>query len=250
MKSSHLLPSNANSYEKALSLTAQFGDDILPEDIKTLWRPQEVAARFLPFMAWGLHVDFWRDSLPETAKRNLISGSYEWHRIEGTFGAIRRICEAVFGQTQVQAWYDYGGDPYGFKVVTEGRMSTPDEWIALREAIWFAQALRDSLDGIEVHRNLKMQLYHGIARASGGYKQIGLPEPNPRTAAIYTGTALSQGGLKRIGLRQRNKGKTELSKGTIIIKTGIKTIGASRTSLELLKGGEFYERYLRHEYNG
>ncbi len=96
-----LLPSNALPSERALSLAARFGDDILPEYIKKLWRPQEAPSAFLPFLAWGLHVDFWREELPEPSKRNLIAGAFEWHRLEGTFGAIRRICTAVFGETRV-----------------------------------------------------------------------------------------------------------------------------------------------------
>ena len=96
-----LLPSNALPSERVLSLAAQFSDDILPEDIKKLWRPQEAPAACRPFLAWGLHVDFWRDDMPGRAKRNLIAGAFEWHRLEGTFGAIRRICTVVFGETRV-----------------------------------------------------------------------------------------------------------------------------------------------------
>ena len=236
MKSSHLLPSNANSYEKALSLAAQFGDDILPEDIKTLWRPQEAAARFLPFMAWGLHVDFWRDNLPEAAKRNLISGSYEWHRIEGTFGAIRRICEAAFGKTDVKAWYEYGGQPYGFKVFTEGRFTGAEDWEVLQEAIWFAQALRDSLDGVEIQRTLTATVYHRMVVLKSGQKQIGLPPLEPKKTSLYAGFCIGRGGKKQIGLPKPKPLATCSTSGIIVSRSGRKTIGLVDKQKVLLKG--------------
>ena len=58
-----------------MSRSAGFGDDILPEDIRKLWNAREAASRFLSFMAWGLHVDFWEDDFPEPLKRSLIEGS-------------------------------------------------------------------------------------------------------------------------------------------------------------------------------
>jgi phage tail protein, P2 protein I family len=228
-----LLPSNANAYERALSLAVAFGDDILPEDIKTLWRPQEAAARFLPFIAWGLHVDFWRDTLPEQVKRDLISGAYEWHRIEGTFGAIRRICDAVFGETQVQAWFEYGGEPYGFRVLTDGKLSGPEDWAALREAIWFAQALRDSLDVVEISRELSTHLYCGMRMIKSGQKQIGLPSPKPRQSRIYAGCAISKAGAKRIGLHHREQLRQKLEVGNVMMKSGTKTIGLSKAGREM-----------------
>lgn len=230
-----LLPSNALTSERALSLATRFGDDVLPEDIKKLWRPHEAPARFLPFMAWGLHVDFWRDTLSEHAKRDLIAGSFEWHRIEGTFGAIRRICDAAFGKTQVKAWHEYGGEPYGFKVITEGTLSGPGEWEALHEAIWFAQALRDWLDGIEIRRNLKIDYHLGVVLCKRGCKQLGLPPLRPRSTQLYAGCALVRHGGKQIGLPHRERLSSSLTTGTAIVKSGVKKIGLSKVGWEIVK---------------
>ena len=42
-------------------------------------------------------------------------------------------------------------------------MGTLEDWEALHKAIWFAQALRDWLDGIEIRRDLRLEHYHGTA---------------------------------------------------------------------------------------
>lgn len=220
-----LLPSNALPSERALSIAARFGDDLLPEDIKKLWRPQEAPAAFLPFLAWGLHVDFWRDELASQAKRNLIAGAFEWHRLEGTFGAIRRICTAVFGETRVLPWYEYGGEPYGFRVTTEGRMGTIEDWEALRKAIWFAQALRDWLDGIEIHRNLRLDLYHGTATFRSGLHEIRPEYPELNETRLTVGIATAQGGYASVGLSRPLGARTAAFSGIVTAQTHYVTIG-------------------------
>ena len=111
----HLLPSNATADERALSLAVQFGDDVLPEDIKLLLDPYKVPARFLPFMGWGRHVDYWDDALPEAAKRALMAGSWEWHRKKGTPFAIRRSLEAIgFDWVKISEWYKLNSTPHTF----------------------------------------------------------------------------------------------------------------------------------------
>lgn len=220
-----LLPSNALPSERALSLAARFSDDILPEDIKKLWRPQVAPAAFLPFLAWGLHVDFWRDELDSQAKRNLIAGAFEWHRLEGTFGAIRRICTAVFGETQVLPWYEYGGEPYGFRVTTEGRMGTIEDWETLRKAIWFAQALRDWLDGIDIYRKSKLTLYHGTATFRSGLHEIRPEYPELNETRLTVGIATARGGYASVGLSRPSGTRTAAFSGIATIQTHYVTIG-------------------------
>lgn len=112
----HLLPNNANDYERALSLAVRYGDDILPEDIKSLWNLNTVNARFLSFLAWGLHVDLWRDDLNEAYKRELIASSFAWHRRKGTPWAIRRILQNLGVEARILEWFDIGTEPYTFAV--------------------------------------------------------------------------------------------------------------------------------------
>jgi phage tail P2-like protein len=186
----HLLPGSANAYERGMSLASRFGSDILPEDIKSLWRPEAVQSKFLPFLAWAMHVDFWRDALSDEAKRSLITGSFEWHRLEGTFGAIRRICEAVFGETQVRAWHEYGGEPFSFRVSTEGYVSGQNQeaWDALFEAIHLAKALRDWLDAVEIRRKATLNICYGHGSLTRGTIAVSLaPKPSVCNAGYYIG---------------------------------------------------------------
>jgi len=84
---SSLLPPSASSQERAIDESiARLGDGA--PDYGQLWRPEDCPAEFLPWLAWALSVDFWRSDLPDEVKRNLIKGSFNWHRIKGTPYAV------------------------------------------------------------------------------------------------------------------------------------------------------------------
>lgn len=85
---SRLLPPSASPQERAIDeAIARLGDGV--PDYGQLWRPEDCPAEFLPWLAWALSVDFWRSDLPETVKRNLIQGSFNWHKIKGTPYALK-----------------------------------------------------------------------------------------------------------------------------------------------------------------
>ena len=112
-----LLPSNALGAERALSRSTGFGDDILPEDIRKLWNAREAASRFLSFMAWGLHVDFWEDDFPEPLKRSLIEGSFAWHRKKGTRWAIQSAIKRLgFRRVKIPEWPELRSPAHTFAV--------------------------------------------------------------------------------------------------------------------------------------
>lgn len=149
-----LLPSNALASERTLSLSVEFGDDLLPEDIKNLWRPDHVAARFLPFLAWGLHVDFWRDFWPEELKRQLIAGSFEWHRKKGTIWAVRRVLEDLSFVPTIKEWFEpsMGTKPHTFSITGHYKNDPllidflgPDTEAQLIQAVEVAKPLRSHL---------------------------------------------------------------------------------------------------------
>lgn len=112
----HLLPSNATHEEKALSVASVFSPDILPEDIKKLWRPEEAPYAFLPLMAWGLHVDFWDENLPDAAKRALIKSSFDAHRYKGTLFAVKKILSDLGFIPTIKEWWQHGGVEHTFSV--------------------------------------------------------------------------------------------------------------------------------------
>lgn len=67
-------------------------------------------------LAYQFHVDFYDQSLSLRKKKQLVKSSMAQHRKKGTPAAIENLVTTLFGSGEVHEWYEYGGEPYTFKV--------------------------------------------------------------------------------------------------------------------------------------
>lgn len=111
----HLLPPNATSLERALSMV---GGHRLDLDVKvgTLWTAQTCPVEFLPFLAWAVSVDVWDDRWPERVKREVVESSIAVHRQHGTNAGMIRALAALGVEAEISEWWETGGQPYTFIV--------------------------------------------------------------------------------------------------------------------------------------
>lgn len=151
------------------------------DEYKMLWdevctvlhypRLNELPHAVLDLLAWQFHVDFYDQLLSISQKRNLVLQSIAWHRMKGTPLAVERMVEAVYASGKVLEWYEYGGEPYHFKVVVQ---SEPIQDAAvldlLTAAINEVKNVRSWLDPIEFTAGLKREIYVGAA--VGTYKEL------------------------------------------------------------------------------
>lgn len=80
-------------------------DDISKHDDNTLLN-----------LAWQMHTDIYDTSFGKQARVNLINDSVNWHKVRGTPYAVRRALYNVYSSGYVEEWYEYGGEPYHFRV--------------------------------------------------------------------------------------------------------------------------------------
>ncbi len=116
-----LLPPNATILLR--DLEEIFGDSF---DLPTLncyvVNPDLAPAHILPWLAWALSVDDWSDSWSEQVRRNVIKASVEVHRKKGTIGALKKALQAFnYENVKVEEWFEYGADPYFFRVFFDVR---------------------------------------------------------------------------------------------------------------------------------
>lgn len=94
----------------------------LSDDVRLVYiygRIDELDTDILDELAWQFHVDYYESTLPIEKKRELVKKSLWWHRIKGTPAAVEEVSNTVFGYSYVDEWFDYGGKPFMFKVVTD-----------------------------------------------------------------------------------------------------------------------------------
>lgn len=120
-------------------------------------------------LAWQFHVDFYGPPMPIEKKRELVKNSFSWHRRKGTPSAVEEVISVAFDSAEVKEWFDYGGQPYHFKVVTRD-LITPETYDQVVRAIHSVKNVRSVLDDIEVNRD-----YKRVIHVSSSFSRISYP---------------------------------------------------------------------------
>lgn len=86
---SKLLPPNASPLERTIAATGT-RVETLPVNLRDLWSPSRCPVDLLPWLAWSLAVDEWKDYWDEAAKRAAIADAIQIHRHRGTVWSLKR----------------------------------------------------------------------------------------------------------------------------------------------------------------
>lgn len=78
-------------------------------------------------LAIQLHCDYYEKSLSLEDRRTLVKNSIAWHRIKGTPAVVEEVVSTVFARGRIAEWFEYGGDPYYFRIYVSGFQSEIDD---------------------------------------------------------------------------------------------------------------------------
>ncbi|RQZ68157.1 phage tail protein I [Burkholderia glumae] len=113
-----LLPPNATALERRLAETNARISGI-PVDIGTLMDPDAIPLAFLPWLAWHVGVETWKDYWPEQVKRARVKTAIRIARIKGTAEAVRQVCASFGANVAMREWFEMTprGRPGTFDIV-------------------------------------------------------------------------------------------------------------------------------------
>ena len=130
--------------------------DELPEDV-------------LDHLAATYHCDFYKTNLPIEVKRKQIRESIFWHRIKGTPVGVEKAISTFMTNAAVEENWEYGGEPYFFRITTKGLkyLSTEKDFLDLIDT---AKNVRSWLEGIIFDLTIEQphDLVHGIGEVITG----------------------------------------------------------------------------------
>lgn len=114
----------------------------------------------LDMLALELGTQYYDDSLDIATKRRLVKNSLIWYMTSGTPAAVEELVAAVFGEGEVKEWFEYGDDPYYFKVITNAIMTPEinDEFLSMLEKVKNA---RSHIRSIEIIRTTEQNAIIG-----------------------------------------------------------------------------------------
>ena len=143
-------------------------------------------------MAWEFNIDWWDSSFSLETKRSVIRTCYRVHEKRGTKWAVEELITSAFGMGKVTEWFEYGGQPYWFKIQTSATL-TKDGMLYFLNMIDKVKNARSHVEMIEVTSTEE-------------------PAEDPTTAATALWTTLRWNTLRalcRMSARQQARAKAK-----------------------------------------
>lgn len=103
----------------------------------------------LDILAHDLKVDWYDYNYPIAAKRAVIKSSILVHKRLGTVYAVKSALGSVFPASEVEEWFNYGGEPYRFQVVLNTSQSrAPAEFFSIKRTVDYYKRFSAHMDGL------------------------------------------------------------------------------------------------------
>lgn len=114
-------------------------------------RIDQLDERMLDILAYDFKVDWWDANYSLEEKRQTLKASWRVHRMLGTKAAVELALSAIYPDTTVREWFEYGGNPYRFQLqinVSDGNIDSERSQRVIDRANYYKN-LRSHLDAIE-----------------------------------------------------------------------------------------------------
>ncbi len=83
-------------------------------------RLEELSVPALDLLAWQIGVDFWEPGLDRAIKVRFLREAIALHKMKGTPAGLKRGIYLATGlDAKIHEWFEYGGEPFWFKVQFE-----------------------------------------------------------------------------------------------------------------------------------
>jgi len=129
-------------------------------------RIDELPEDLLDILAYDFKVDWWDADYTLEEKRRTLKDSWRVHRMLGTKAAVETAISAIYPYTKVLEWFEYGGEPYHFRLdinITDDQIDSNKQRRVL-ERLNYYKSLRSHNDGVTYF----VEAAPAVAKAASG----------------------------------------------------------------------------------
>lgn len=187
-----VLPDNRSHLERSIELSLSEQLYSIKNPYPELLNAYKTSIDVLPYLAAEKQVADWSSSDSEIEKRSTVANQYQVFKKAGTIAGIRLALSSLNSETEIQRWYEYGGQPYHMRIrvwIT----AAPDEerLYRLSQRITHAKSERDAFSlGVGIKQ--KGSIYTGGAVYLAPRMIFGpwIPPVISAKGAIFSGGAI------------------------------------------------------------
>lgn len=150
----------------------------------TVWSDLDHAdPKYYDYMAMTIRAPYYKSEYNDKQKLNLIKSALAAQRYAGTIKAIKELLSNSILYARFVPWYEYGGDPYHFKIETSDEPNGESR-VLFESMLQRVKAARSIIDGVEIdHDPIKNMLYIGIGIHQQGV--INIPNKEKIDRRVY-----------------------------------------------------------------
>lgn len=228
-----LLPDSIKNDPKLFASAVALDRQILAvfrdvEQVLHIPRLDKLSGTILDLLAWQFHVDFYEPLyLPDERKRNLIRRSISWHKRKGTVSAVEDLAAATFQGATVEEWFDYGGEPYHFRLIAKSFANNEEDFRIFKRMINVAKNVRSHLDSVNVDYspNEPLNIFIGLAAFRVGERRHHFDSYSNRDVPLNVGVSVVHIGERRLKFNRLNDWKVTICAGVSRRRSGRIIIG-------------------------
>jgi phage tail P2-like protein len=135
-------------------------------------RIDELEGAILDELAWQMSIDWYDINADIDTKRSIVKSATRVHRYRGTPYAVEEVIQTYFGDGYVQEWFEYGGEPYMFKVITNNPSVTSELAQQFLKVLNSVKNVRSHLEEIVISLSGEMDMYFGGIVQTGDFLEI------------------------------------------------------------------------------
>lgn len=166
-----ILPHNATPLQTDLDDAVAFRLGNLAIPNRWLYNPEQCPEHILPWLAWAVSVDVWNKDWAVETRRAVIRASIQVHKHKGTIGALKTALSAFkFDNIKVEEWFEYGGEPFNFRVLIEVLTTDFDvfELTEVYSVIQKSKNVRSRLEALEAYLATRTNMPFIVATIMSG----------------------------------------------------------------------------------
>lgn len=131
----------------------------LSDDVLIYSRIDDLPEDIVDVLAYDFHVDWYDYSYPLAAKRDLLKTSVRVHKKMGTKYAVEKALSALYPESEVEEWFEYGGEPGHFQIVCDVTNSRIVASLAdIIRAVKLYKRLSAHLDGVAFQAHIHCEI--------------------------------------------------------------------------------------------
>lgn len=156
------LPPNLQNHSTeamAYAIDRQFAKLLPLAKAITVWSDLDnVDPKYYDYLALCIHVQAYKTDYTNAQKLNLLKNGLNEYFLGGTRKALDDLLIALLDTGEFQPWYQYGGNPYHFKIITDDTQ-TADLEAKFLKMLKDVKSARSILDAVELARVSDNTLY-------------------------------------------------------------------------------------------